>query len=259
MNLSGTRDSEDLRTPAYSIVIPVYNEEDVIGSLLDEVRSFANSWQDDYELLLIDDGSSDRTPLIARDRFANWSQGRLIRLSRNSGQAAALYHGMKRARGEVVILMDGDGQNDPSDIPKLLAPLDQCDMVVGIRINRQDSFVRRKMSFLANAIRGQILKDGVTDSGCGIKAFHRGVIEAFVPIRTLYSFMPALAISAGYSLRQVPVNHRARKGGKSKYGVRQFLWRPLLDLFGVWWFSHRRCPLVKQEPNPELRTPNESG
>jgi dolichol-phosphate mannosyltransferase len=259
MNLSSTRDSEDLRTPACSIVIPVYNEEDVIGSLLDEVRSFANSWQDDYELLLIDDGSSDRTPLIARDRFANWSQARLIRLSRNCGQAAALYHGMKCARGDVVILMDGDGQNDPRDIPKLLAPLDQFDMVVGIRVNRRDSFVRRKMSLLANAIRGRILKDGVTDSGCGIKAFHRRVIEAFVPIRTLYSFMPALAISAGFSLRQVPVNHRARKGGKSKYGVRQFLWRPLLDLFGVWWFSHRRCPLVKQEANPELRTPNESG
>jgi len=259
MNLSSTRDSEDLRTPGYSIVIPVYNEEDVIGSVLDEVRDFANSWQDNYELLLIDDGSSDRTPFIAHDRFANWSQGRLIRLSRNSGQAAALYHGMKCARGNVVILMDGDGQNDPRDLPKLLGPLDQFDMVVGIRVNRQDSLVRRKMSLLANAIRGRILKDGVTDTGCGIKAFHRRVIEAFIPIRTLYSFMPALAISAGFSLRQVPVHHRARKGGKSKYGVRQFLWRPLLDLFGVWWFLRRRCPLVKPEPSSEFRTPNEHG
>ena len=259
MNLSSTRDGEDLRTPGYSIVIPVYNEEDVIGSVLDEVRDFADSWQDNYELLLIDDGSSDRTPFIAHDRFANWSQGRLIRLSRNSGQAAALYHGMKCARGNVVILMDGDGQNDPRDLPKLLGPLDQFDMVVGIRVNRQDSLVRRKMSLLANAIRGRILKDGVTDTGCGIKAFHRRVIEAFIPIRTLYSFMPALAISAGFSLRQVPVHHRARKGGKSKYGVRQFLWRPLLDLFGVWWFLRRRCPLVKPEPSPEFQTPNEHG
>src|ERR1700758_277922 len=143
---ASTRDATDPRTPDYSIVIPVYNEEDVIGSLLVAVRSVANSWQDDYELLLIDDGSSDRTSSIARGRFANWKQGRLIRLSRNSGQAAALYHGMRCARGDVVILMDGDGQNDPGDIPKLLAPLDQFDMVVGIRINRQDSFVRRKMS-----------------------------------------------------------------------------------------------------------------
>jgi dolichol-phosphate mannosyltransferase len=247
MNVSSAEDLADVRMHAYSIVIPVYNEEDVIASLLDEVRSFANGWQEDYELLLVDDGSSDRTPSIALDRFATWSQGKLIRLSHNSGQAAALYYGMKCARGSIVVLMDGDGQNDPRDIPRVLAPLDQCDMVVGIRVNRQDSFIRRKMSFFANAVRGRILKDGVSDSGCGIKAFHRRVIEAFIPIRTLYSFMPALAISAGFSLRQVPVHHRARKGGKSKYGVRQFLWRPLLDLLGVWWFSRRRCPLAKLE------------
>jgi dolichol-phosphate mannosyltransferase len=247
MNVSSAEDLADVRMRAYSIVIPVYNEEDVIASLLDEVRSFANGWQEDYELLLIDDGSSDRTPSIALDRFANWSQGKLIRLSHNSGQAAALYYGMKCALGSIVVLMDGDGQNDPRDIPRVLAPLDQCDMVVGIRVNRQDSFIRRKMSLFANAVRGRILKDGVSDTGCGIKAFHRRVIEAFIPIRTLYSFMPALAISAGFSLRQVPVHHRSRKGGKSKYGVRQFLWRPLLDLLGVWWFSRRRCPLAKLE------------
>ena len=238
--------AKDVLTPTYSIIIPVYNEEDVIGPLLDELRSFATSWHDDYELLLVDDGSSDRTPLIVRERFATWSQGKLIRLSRNSGQAAALYYAMKCARGEVVILMDGDGQNDPRDIPALLAPLDRFDMVVGIRVNRRDSFVRKKMSRLANAIRGRILKDGVADTGCGIKAFHRHVIEAFIPIQTLYSFIPALAVSAGFSLCQIPVHHRARKGGKSKYGVRQFLWRPLLDLFGVWWFSRRRCPVTRE-------------
>ena len=247
MNSSNTGKPADPRLTAYSIVIPVYNEEDVIGSLLDELRQFANSWQEDYELLLIDDGSSDRTSLIARERFTNWRQAKLIRLRRNCGQAAALYHGMKSAVGEKVILMDGDGQNDPRDIPKLLAWLDQYDLAIGIRVNRQDTFVRRFMSRIANAIRGHILKDGARDTGCGIKAFHRRVIEAFIPIRTLYSFIPALAVSAGFSMQQVPVNHRARTGGKSKYGVRQFLWRPLFDLFGVWWFSHRRSPLAQPE------------
>jgi dolichol-phosphate mannosyltransferase len=245
MNESRIGDSATAGTYSHSIVIPVYNEEEVIGSFLDEIRSFTDSWESDYELLLIDDGSSDRTPLIIADRFANWPQGRLIRLERNSGQAAALFHGMKSARGKIVVLMDGDGQNDPRDIPKIVAPLDQCDMVIGIRVNRQDSFVRRKMSRLANSLRGRILKDGADDTGCGIKAFHRRVIESFIPIRTLYSFIPALAVSAGFSLRQIPVHHRARQGGKSKYGVRQFLWRPLLDLFGIWWFSRRRCPLVR--------------
>jgi dolichol-phosphate mannosyltransferase len=243
MNVTSSSGSE----PQYSIVIPVYNEEDVVGSLLNELRSFASSWRSDYELLLVDDGSSDRTAEIIRQQFADWSQGRLIRLSRNCGQAAALFYGMRRARGQVVILLDGDGQNDPQDIPNLLAPLNEVDMVVGIRVNRHDSLVRRAMSRLANAARSRILGDGVVDSGCGIKAFHRRVVDAFIPMRTLYSFIPALAVSAGFTIRQVPVRHRARVGGKSKYGVRQFLWKPLLDMAGVWWFARRRCPLATEK------------
>ena len=134
--------------PHYSIVIPVYNEEDVVGNLLSELRNFTRTWRSDYELLLVDDGSSDRTAEIIGNEFANWRQGKLIRLSRNCGQAAALFHGMHRARGQVVILLDGDGQNDPQDIPKILAPLNEVDMAVGIRVDRRDSFVRRVMSRL---------------------------------------------------------------------------------------------------------------
>jgi dolichol-phosphate mannosyltransferase len=247
MNVSVTAGSEPHIQPHYSIVIPAYNEEDVVGDLLDELRRFLGTWRSDYELLIIDDGSSDRTAEIIGSRFENWSQGRLVRFSRNCGQAAALYYGMKRTCGQVVILMDGDGQNDPRDIPKVLAPLDRVDMVVGVRVDRRDSFTRRTMSWLANAARSRILRDGAADSGCGIKAFHRRVIDAFIPMRTLYSFMPALAVSAGFTVDQVPVHHRARSGGRSKYGVRQFLWRPLLDLLGVWWFSHRRCPLATEK------------
>jgi dolichol-phosphate mannosyltransferase len=255
MNASTRAGSEPRGEIRYSIVIPVYNEEDVVEALLDELNGLVSmsTWSSDYEILMIDDGSSDRTAEIIGIRFQNWSQGHLIRLVRNCGQAAALYYGMKRASGQVVILLDGDGQNDPRDIPKVLAPLDEVDMVVGVRVERRDSLTRRAMSRLANAARSRILQDGVVDSGCGIKAFHRRVIDAFIPMRTLYSFMPALAVSAGFTVRQVPVHHRPRSGGKSKYGVRQFLWKPLLDLLGVWWFSLRRCPLAtekatKQEP-----------
>jgi dolichol-phosphate mannosyltransferase len=247
MNVLKTAGSEPSGETHYSIVIPVYNEEDVVGALLDELSAVVSTWHSDYEILMIDDGSSDRTAEIIGNRFENWSQGRLVRLTRNYGQAAALYYGMKRACGQVVILMDGDGQNDPRDIPKVLAPLDQVDMVVGVRVERRDSLARRTMSWLANAARSRILRDGVADSGCGIKAFHRRVIDAFIPMRTLYSFMPALAISAGFTVRQVPVHHRPRRGGKSKYGFRQFLWKPLLDLVGVWWFSRRRCPLATEK------------
>jgi dolichol-phosphate mannosyltransferase len=247
MNVLTTAGSEPHQETHYTIVIPVYNEEDVVGALLDELSTVVSTWRSNYEILMVDDGSSDRTAEIIGNRFENWSQGQLVRLTRNCGQAAALYYGMKRARGQVVILLDGDGQNDPRDIPKVLAPLDQVDMVVGVRVERQDSLARRTMSRLANAARSRILGDGVADSGCGIKAFHRRVVDAFIPMRTLYSFMPALAISAGFTIRQVPVHHRPRSGGKAKYGVRQFLWKPLLDLAGVWWFSRRRCPLAAEK------------
>ena len=236
-----------IEQPYYSIVIPVYNEEEVLGNLLTEIRRFAEKWSDDYELLFVDDGSSDRTAEIISARFADWDQGKLVRLNRNCGQAAALLYGMKCARGKIVILLDGDGQNDPQDIPKVLAPLNEVDMAVGIRVHRQDPAVRKAMSRLGNAIRSWILRDGVVDTGCGLKAFHRPVIEAFIPMRTLYSFIPALAISAGFTIRQVPVSHRPRTGGKSKYGVRQFLWKPFLDLFGVWWFTRRRSPLANEK------------
>jgi dolichol-phosphate mannosyltransferase len=247
MNVTASSAFKPHDEPYYSIVIPVYNEEDVVGTLLSELRNFATTWGADYELLLVDDGSSDGTAEIIAEQFANWSQGRLIQLSRNCGQAAALFYGMKRARGQVVVLLDGDGQNDPQDIPKILAPLNEVDMAVGVRVERRDSIVRRAMSRLANETRSRILRDGVADSGCGIKAFHRRVVDAFIPMRTLYSFIPALAISAGFTIRQVPVRHRPRSGGKSKYGVRQFLWKPLLDMAGVWWFTRRRCPLATEK------------
>ena len=250
MNVTTPDRPGDLAGPHYSIVIPVYNEEEVVGDFLSEIHLFADSWSNDYELLLVDDGSADRTAEIIATRFASWPQGRLIRLNRNCGQAAALLYGMKSARGQIIVLLDGDGQNDPQDIPKVLAPLTEVDMAVGIRVNRRDSYVRKAMSRLANAARSRILRDGVVDSGCGIKVLHRRVVEAFIPMRTLYSFIPALAISAGFTIRQVPVNHRPRSGGKSKYGVRQFLWRPLLDLFGVWWFTRRRCPLAQEKSDP---------
>jgi len=250
MNFAAPERSGDPADPQYSIVIPVYNEEEVVGDLLDEIYRFAKNWTDDYELLLVDDGSADRTAEIVAAQFKKWPQGRLFSLSRNCGQAAALLFGMKSARGQIIILLDGDGQNDPQDIPKVLEPLTAVDMAVGIRMNRQDSHARKAMSRLANAARSRILRDGVVDSGCGLKALDRRVVEAFIPIRTLYSFIPALAISAGFTIRQVPVNHRRRRGGKSKYGVRQFLWRPLLDLFGIWWFTRRRCPLAKEKSGP---------
>jgi glycosyltransferase involved in cell wall biosynthesis len=236
------------------LVIPVYDEEEVIAQVLGEIQEFLLSHPLNLELLLVDDGSRDGTARLASHLLADWPHARMVRLPHHVGQAAALYYGMQQARGRIVILMDGDGQNDPWDIPQLLALLAQADMVVGVRVARKDSWLRRAASRIANGMRRRILNDGASDTGCGLKAFHCYVIDAFIPFQTLYSFMPALAVGAGFTVTEVPVRHRPRRGGKSKYGVRQFLWRPLLDMVGVWWFTRRRCPLPHLSRVPRVPT-----
>jgi dolichol-phosphate mannosyltransferase len=237
--------------PEVSMIIPVFNEEEVIGEVLWELKEFLSRHPLAQELLVVDDGSSDGTGRVASQMLSSWPHARLLRLARNVGQAAALYYGMQQALGQTIVLMDGDGQNDPWDIPQLLTALadTRADMAVGVRLKRKDDWSRRLASRLANGVRRRFLNDGVTDTGCGLKAFDRRVVDAFIPFQTLYSFMPALAVGAGFKVVEVPVRHRPRRGGKSKYGIRQFLWRPLLDMLGVWWFTHRRCPL----PCPSAR------
>ena len=230
--------------PELSVVIPFYNEEECAGPLLAELRGVLDGLGRPYEVIAADDGSRDATPQVLAAEAGDDPRFRILRWERNRGQAAALYDGLQAARAPVIVTMDGDGQNDPSYIPALLERLPGVDMVVGIRANRQDSWLRRWMSRLANGIRGRILGDRVRDSGCALKVFRREVVQAFIPIRTLYSFMPALAVAAGFRLAQLPVGHRARQGGSSSYGLRQFLWRPLVDMLGILWFSRRRFPLA---------------
>ncbi len=150
----------------------------------------------------------------------------------NNGQAAALFVGMKQATGEILVTLDGDGQNDPADIPRLLAALDNFDMVAGVRARRQDSWLRLAMSRLANGVRSSLLRDGLRDTGCALKAFRCEVIESFIPIRTLYSFMGAMAVAGGFRICQLEVAHRPRTRGQSKYGLSVFWWKPLIDMVG---------------------------
>ena len=232
-------DSSALR-PDYSVVIPFYNEAANAGALIEEINVTMKILRGDYEVLMVNDGSTDTTLEILTRLAEKHPQCRLLNLVPNRGQAGALFAGLKAATAPLVIPMDGDGQNCPADIPGLLAKLGEADMIVGVRQNRQDTWVRRKVSRLANAVRGRILGDGMTDSGCALKIMRQEVISSFIPIRTLYSFMPAMAVAAGFKVIEAPVTHRARGGGKSNYGLQVFLWRPLLDLMGVWWFSQRR-------------------
>ncbi len=242
----------DLRTqnkqvPDFSVVVPFFNEESNVGPVLQELRTTLENQSKVYEVVLVNDGSVDGTRIQIEQATANWLNARLLHLPQNVGQAGALLAGIQCAQGRNIVLLDGDGQNDPSDIQRALGQLDRYDMVIGRRVHRHDSLKRKLISRLGNSVRRLFINDGVSDAGCGLKVFHREVIEAFIPIRTLYSFMPALAKAAGFSIGEIPVTHRARLSGTPKYNLRVFLWRPAIDLLGVWWFSRRRCP--RTEPN----------
>jgi dolichol-phosphate mannosyltransferase len=241
-SISSRSPAENKQVPEFTVVIPFFNEEGNVGPVLQELREVLESRWQSYEVVLVDDGSVDGTAAKLKQQVADWSAARVLQLARNSGQAGALLAGMSSAGGKNIVLLDGDGQNDPRDIEKALQLLDRYDMVMGQRVNRHDSFERRLLSGFGNSVRRLFTNDGVSDAGCGLKVFRREVLDAFIPIRTLYSFMPALAKAAGFSIAEIPVNHRPRRSGIPKYNLRVFLWRPAVDLLGIWWFSHRRCP-----------------
>lgn len=228
-----------LNEPTYSVVIPFFNEEPNAAALLAEVSAVMQRLGSPYELILVNDGSTDGTSRTLLDHVDDHGARCVLELPANHGQAFALYAGIRIARAPVVITLDGDGQNDPADIPLLLASLPDADMVVGVRVQRCDSFLRRALSTGANAVRRRLLGDGVDDSGCALKVFRRSVIPFILPLRTLYSFLPAMAVAGGLTVAQHPVSHRARSAGTSSYGLRGFLWRPLVDTVGLWWFRRR--------------------
>ena len=210
--------------------------------LLAEIRAVCDTLGKTYEAIFVNDGSTDATGRRLDAATKDWPEARPLHFKLNHGQAAALFVGMKQAAGEILVTLDGDGQNDPADIPRLLAALDNFDMVAGVRARRQDSWLRLAMSRLANSVRSSLLGDGLRDTGCALKAFRREVVEAFIPIRTLYSFMGAMAVAAEFRICQLEVAHRPRTHGQSKYGLSVFWWKPLIDMVGVYWFSRRRFP-----------------
>jgi dolichol-phosphate mannosyltransferase len=241
--------------PELSVVIPFYDEEENVGPLLVELRAALDAIGRPYEVVLVDDGSRDATASALAKAAADWADARVLLLARNSGQASALLCGLHAARGAILATLDGDGQNPPADLGALLAAIDAgADLAAGVRARRDDSALRLAMSRLANRVRARILGDGLRDSGCALKAFRREVLDCFLPIRTLYSFMPALAVAAGHRVVEVEVGHRPRTRGESKYGLRVMLWRPLVDLIGVAWFLSRRV-----SAHPPLRATHEGG
>lgn len=230
--------------PYLSIVIPFYNEEESLLEVCREVREiFSDGFDRAWELVMVDDGSTDRTPGMIDDLDREFDNHRAVHVHPNSGQSAALQAGFGAAAGEFIATLDGDGQNDPRDIPRLLEALrrEGVDMMCGIRTARADNFVRRASSRIANSVRSFFLQDNITDVGCSLRVFRRQCLSEVRFFRNAHRFFPALFIMAGFSVAEMPVNHRAREHGTSKYGggINSRLWVGIADLAGVWWLRKR--------------------
>ncbi len=233
-----------------SVVIPVCNEQDNVQPLAREIHA-ALEGRYRYETIFVDDGSTDGTAGAVRAaRRDGMPEIRLIRHAVRSGQSAAVATGVREARAPWIATLDGDGQNDPADIPSLLdaartAASPRLRLVMGNRTTRRDTWLRRLSSRVANGVRGWMLKDGTPDTGCGIKVFDRAVFVDMPRFDHMHRFMPALYQREGYEVVSVPVNHRERTRGKSKYGLHNRLWVGIVDLFGVMWLIRRASPRIR--------------
>jgi len=214
--------------PRISVVVPVFDEEPNLAPLVAEIGAALAGF--DYELLVVDDGSRDATATTLARLATQEPRLRPLRHDRNYGQSAALATGFAAARGELLVTLDGDLQNDPADAPLLLAELDRgFDVVSGVRRRRQDSWVRKVSSRIANGVRRRVLDDGITDVGCSLKAYRTRVVKRLPPFAGMHRFLPALARMEGARITELPVAHRPRRFGKSKYNISNRLWRGIAD------------------------------
>ena len=225
-----------------SIVVPVYNEEGNLPLLWPELREVLDPTGLGYEVIFVDDGSQDRSAEIIRAFREQDQRVRLLRLKANAGETAATDAGFKALRGRYVVVMDADLQNDPHDIPAMLAHLDQWDAVTGWRVNRAagDSWIRRLSSRTANRIRNALSRESIQDSGCTFRAFRRECLRELVLYRGFHRFVPTLLKMQGFRVLEVPVNHRPRRFGRSKYGIGNRALRAFLDLLVVRWMKDRQ-------------------
>lgn len=225
--------------PDLSLVIPVFDEEENLPPLAAEIRAALDPAGLAYEVLFVDDGSTDDSPAVLRALAAADPRLRVVRLRRNAGQSAALEAGFRHARGAVVVTLDADLQNDPADIPRLLAELPGWDLVCGVRVERRDDWVRRASSRIANGVRNRLTRESITDVGCTLKAFRADVARGMPMFTGMHRFLPTLARLQGARVKEVAVNHRPRLHGVPKYGIGNRLWRALADLFAVRWMQKR--------------------
>jgi len=225
--------------PEVSVVIPAYNEEKCIGACVREVQDVMDRLRRSYEIVVVDDGSTDNTLNVLRECKSGMPQLVILSLDGNCGQSAAFDAGLKGARGAVIVTMDADLQNDPADIPRLLDLIGEWDLVCGYRRERQDSTVRRISSRIANSVRNRLTHETIRDVGCSLRAFRSECVNGLKLYRGMHRFLPTLLRLDGWTVTEIPVHHRARMWGESKYGIRNRLFCGLRDLFAVRWMMRR--------------------
>ena len=235
-----------------SIIVPVFDEEDNVLPLAREVARALDKELRAFELVFVDDGSGDGTWEKIQEAHRLDPRVRGLRHTRNSGQSAALWTGVLATNGAILATLDGDLQNDPADLPKIFAELDRVDFVCGIRANRRDTWLRRISSRIARWARKAALGVDFQDAGCSLRAFKRAALNGVLPFNGWHRFLPILVHGGGATTKEIPVNHRPRVAGVSKYGVWNRLGRGILDLMGVAWYQKRRL-----RPVPFTKIPQE--
>ena len=240
--------------PEIAVVVPARNEAENVGPLIDEIAAALAGRA--HEIIFVDDGSDDGTDRALGDAARRHPQLRVVRHARACGQSTAIVSGVRAAKAAVIVTMDGDGQNDPADAPNLIEAYgaqgggDRL-MIAGHRVDRRDTWFRRFSSRVANGVRASLLGDATPDTGCGLKVFSRRAFLEMPAFDHMHRFLPALMIRSGGRVLSVPVNHRPRTRGTSKYGLWNRLWVGIVDLFGVIW-------LIRRSANPAV-PPNGDG
>lgn len=223
-----------------SIVVPVYNEKESVAPLLEEIVAAVGDDSENVEIVFVNDGSSDGTGEELDRLTREYSSLRTIHFERNAGQSAAMACGFRRARGRYIVALDGDGQNDPADIPRIVERLSDYPVVCGIRRKRQDSLAKRWGSKLANNVRRWVTGDTIVDTGCSLKGFHAEPLKNLYYFNGVHRFLPILLEMQGCRIDQIEVNHRPRTRGKSKYSNLGRLAKTWQDLLGVHWMQSRK-------------------
>jgi glycosyltransferase involved in cell wall biosynthesis len=242
---------ENAAAPYLSLVIPAYNEQESVAALLDRVGAALPATGQTFEVIIVDDGSTDQTPQLLKSAMEKLPWLRVLRLAKNSGQSAAIDAGFKAARGQIIATIDADLQNDPEEIARLLPMLNGCDMITGWRKDRHDTGMRRIQSRIANRIRNWLSEETIEDSASSLKIYRRHCVDGLKLYNGMHRFLPTLVKMRGYTVAEIPVKHSPRFAGTAKYGLRNRAVRAFVDLMAVRWMKKRYLKYEVEEVKSE--------